>query len=1408
MKAMRATPTNNVQFTGQDEMPKRIRLGLLLGLAALAVIVFLIYFTQAMEWRSKPFLGVLVDHNMVVTDKMANGEDEWVGTEAGLMAGDELLSINGQPLSRANRSQLDAQDYQAILGELEVGDDVKVTFADHQDADAERPITVVCEPVEGGPAVCEVVYALQSLPTADFVAFFITPFISGVAVLAVGMVLLRLRHWDPNAFLIIVTIFLLALFMVGQFDLSTSHQFATFWLVISALLGASVITLGMIFPASIPPLFKQPLLRFVPLGLSVLVMGYLVANWPKETPDIAGTVRDVAEIFVFVGMAILAAFLHAYQRPRAASVLARDQSISVMIGVMLGLIPTGFWFLAGVTQVATGELLFPFSMEVSMLFFIILPISLAYAGLEYRRFDGDRMLVRAVSYSAMLVVLMMGYFLVVVGASLFTTSVVDANNPFLIVITIFSISLLFVPLRTQLQARIEEVYFRTRREYQEKLESFSRQLTSLAGTDVMIREFRRLLSTTIRPTNTLLFLINEAGDAYVAYGDPVPETDVVFAEDSGVIQLLGQSDAAIYLQAGKPWPPELRVDRARLGIIRVMVIAKMLGTDRINGFVCIGAPLSDVNSYNFEELRFINDLVGQLAVAIERDQVIKSLERRVRELDVLSQVGQAVNFTIEQDDLIELISAQTLKLIPSPFFYIALYDTVVQQFHFAFFQEHGDRDTAKENQKWDVGKDPYSEVVRSGRPKRVENYVRELRQNRAEVRFVSEETKAWAGVPLIAGANTLGVLAVGESDVNVRYTDAQLRILSDISALAATSLEKARLFSETNVRARQLAALNDISRQLVATEGDVDKLLDLITASAVDILNAEAGSLLLTVEDGSEDLEFRAAVGGTGHELVGQRLPAGYGLVGKVAETGTPVISNDTTADEDWEGEVAEEGTFRTKSLLAVPLPGKDSVVGVLEVINKQDGTYYVDEDTELLTTFAGQAAVAIENARLFQQTDIQLTRRVQELETLERIDRELNRALDLNKVAEITVHWCIENSHATAGVLGIINEERTHMNVVTKSGYGDADRPEGTDSDLWPLDYGILNRVLRNQRPDLQPNVEIDPDYKPLLRDSLSQITVPMLSGGEVFAMLVLETKEEPRLNLLDLDWVQRLAEHASIAIVNAQLYTELTRANESKSEFMAFAAHELKNPLTSVRGYTDTLLSPMGGMMDDDQRNSFFNVIRSNADRMQVIIEDLRDIARIDANQMNVALTPTNVRTVVLDALQSYQAKIEEKNQSLVNNVAEDLPLIMADKTRLVQVLVNLVSNANKYSPPEATITLHAVVEEHHRDGEGKRIGPAMRLSIQDTGMGMAEEDLQKLFHVRYFRTEEARTSQQPGTGLGMMITQEIVQRHGGTIWAESVKDEGTTFHFTIPLAKEEAPATEAEVKSESEAVSDEVT
>ena len=331
----------------------------------------------------------------------------------------------------------------------------------------------------------------------------------------------------------------------------------------------------------------------------------------------------------------------------------------------------------------------------------------------------------------------------------------------------------------------------------------------------------------------------------------------------------------------------------------------------------------------------------------------------------------------------------------------------------------------------------------------------------------------------------------------------------------------------------------------------------------------------------------------------------------------------------------------------------------------------------------------------------------------------------------------------------------------------------------------------MRTRRPDLQPYVAMDPDYAPNLPNALSQITVPMLSGDGINAMLILETDREPRLNLLDLDWTQRLAEHASIAIANAQLYAELTRANESKSEFVGFAAHELKNPLSSVRGYADLLRSGMTGDISDQQKD-FLNVIRSNADRMQVIIEDLRDIARIDAQQLKIVPVPVDFREVVEETLRPFQQQISDKQQQVINNVTGDLPLVLGDKVRLIQVMTNFVSNAHKYSPAEATITIDARVTEDERDARGQRVGPALHVSIADTGIGLSDADLQQLFRVRYFRSDNQQAQDQPGTGLGMMITQHLVEQHGGHLWVNSELGSGSTFHFSVPLAPQDQPAT----------------
>jgi signal transduction histidine kinase len=747
---------------------------------------------------------------------------------------------------------------------------------------------------------------------------------------------------------------------------------------------------------------------------------------------------------------------------------------------------------------------------------------------------------------------------------------------------------------------------------------------------------------------------------------------------------------------------------------------------------------------------------------------------------VLSQVSQAANFTIEFDDLLELINAQTTRLIDATHFYIALYDEDRDELYFAFFLEDDVRRQDKENQRWRIGRDLYSEIVRRRQAICIPSFAQAMAERGAPILFEDANLKGWMGVPLIAGARALGVLAVGTAQTRT-YSDEQLKMLQDIAALAATSLDKSRLFQETNARARQLAALNDISRRLVAAEADIDKLLELITASATDILDAEAGSLLLTAEDGSGDLEFKVAVGGSGSELIGLRIPAGRGLVGEVASTGRPIMVSNAATDPRWSGELAK-GSFHTTSVLAAPLSAQNRVIGVLEVLNKKNGLGFTDEDIELLSTFAGQAAIAIENARLFRLTDEQLSARLTELETLERIDVELNRSLDVTKVAEIAVRYALANSPATAGALGLVSDDPPRLEIVYKQGYSDEDVPEGASPNVWTLNYGILRRVMRTRQPDLVPDVSIDPDYEPILRGSLSQITLPMMSGGRIAALLILETNREPRLRLADMPFLQRLAEHAAIAIANAQLYADLARANNSKSEFVSFVAHELKNPLTSVKGYASAL--KMAGEINDAQRAFIEKIIR-NAERMRTIVDDLNDVTQLETNKMSITLKPCDFGAILQETLAAFEQRIADKQQTLTIDVPDDLPKIMGDQTRLIQVLTNLISNAHKYTPEGGRIGIQAQVVTNRRGGKGKARGAALQIAVSDTGIGMSKDDLAKLF-TPYFRAKRAKDMDE-GTGLGMTLTRGLIEQHGGEIWVESEVNVGTTFYFTVPLASE---------------------
>lgn len=247
------------------------------------------------------------------------------------------------------------------------------------------------------------------------------------------------------------------------------------------------------------------------------------------------------------------------------------------------------------------------------------------------------------------------------------------------------------------------------------------------------------------------------------------------------------------------------------------------------------------------------------------------------------------------------------------------------------------------------------------------------------------------------------------------------------------------------------------------------------------------------------------------------------------------------------------------------------------------------------------------------------------------------------------------------------------------------------------------------------------------------------------------------------------------------------LEAANQAKTEFISFVSHELKSPMTSIKGYAQLLLSGSVGSINESQ-GSFITIIGRNVDRMAHLVNDLEDIARIETGNIRLDMEEVFLTEVVEEIVQSIQAQVANKKQALTVEVAPDLPIVWGDRFRLSQVLSNLVSNANKYTPEEGEIGISACRLNGRYDIpahiESELDEAMVHIAVRDTGIGIRPEDQDTVFE-KFFRADDEAMHGTPGTGLGLNITKNLIEMHNGRIWCESQYRQGTTFHVVLPIA-----------------------
>jgi signal transduction histidine kinase len=1310
----------------------------IVALVALGLVPFL-----GINWLRQPFLGAFVEQTMVFNGVgQENPAGVWeLFLDKSLALDYQLAEVNGIPVSSEAGIRF------ALAGKVP-GDTLGITVRRIEDG-SEMPRAIT----------------LQEFPAQSRLTYFIMPYIVGLIFFGIGVWIFGLRRNEApgRAFTLFTTS--VAIGTACLFDVYTTHWLTGLWTLSLGIAGGALIDLALVFPQEMSWVRDRVYLRWIGYALGLGLAAAAAVNLYNFARP-AAYILNWRSIYIFAGAGVLFFLgILVYRLVAAKSPIVRQQAGTILLGSMIAFGPLGAWFLWSAIRPAN----FP---PVLLLFTVTLPLVLSFTIMRTRLLRTDFMMRQGAVYALLSVLALGGYALLVSGLALIFGGTFRVDNPLFVGLLVFVLALGLDPLRNRLRQFVDNAFFRGQRAYESRVRNFSRDLTNIADLPAIVRILRQHVSSSLLPETLHIYTYDPVNDQYVAAPgeDGRPTSDLRFATASPLLQLLGRTRLPI-LYDPTTLSRELQSEQTRLNMLEAMLFVPLPGTGRPIGWLALGARRSG-EAYTRQDLNFLEMISDQASVAIERAQVIFNLERRVREMNTLARVAQGVNITVSFDDILELIYAQTDQILPVDDFHITLYNKANDYYYFAFCLEQDDRLPQKENLPMPATSGLSPEVIRSRRPILTSDYVREC-QSRDAIP-ISQGAYAWVGVPLNAGAETIGALSVASRDPGVVYTTGQQELLQSVAEQTAGAIVKARLFQETERRARQLATLNEITRQLTGTL-EIEPLLHKILDSAVSILNCEAGTLFM-IDEQTDELVFKVVISPVADDLIGQRLPPGTGIVGQAAQTRLPVISNNVQQTPSWFESTDKTTGFVTRSILAVPLQVKDRVIGVLEVINRQDGLPFVEDDQNLLAAFASQAAVAIENARLYTLTDQELNARVEELSVLQRIDRELNASLDIGRAMRLTLEWAMRQSQADAGLIGILGDRGVRL--MAQQGYDEIE--ENYKSSPLPLEQPALVQAVETGQP---VSVSLD-DLRPgLLPGALTQLVVPIRREAGVIGLIVMEKREIAAQTEASLPFLTRLSDHAAIAIANAQLYQEVQAANEAKSEFVSFVAHELKNPMTSIKGYSDLLAKGAVGPITDMQSN-FLATIQSNVERMSTLVSDLNDNSKIEAGRLRLDFKAVELPETVDEVLRSTKRQLDDKKQTSQLELADPLPKIWADRTRLMQVMINLVSNANKYTPEGGVVTIGAEQSANQWDPGGA--AQVVHIWVRDTGIGISLEDQKRIFE-KFFRSDDSKARESPGTGLGLNITRSLVEMMGGRIWFESEFRQGTTFHFTVPVAQE---------------------
>jgi signal transduction histidine kinase len=654
----------------------------------------------------------------------------------------------------------------------------------------------------------------------------------------------------------------------------------------------------------------------------------------------------------------------------------------------------------------------------------------------------------------------------------------------------------------------------------------------------------------------------------------------------------------------------------------------------------------------------------------------------------------------------------------------------------------------------------------------------------------AQNFKSLASVPMLKDGQPIGTITVGQARTG-RFPKRQIALLRTFADQAVIAIENTRLFEEVQARNNELrvaleqqTATSELLKVIGRFTFNLQPVFDTLAENAVRLCEGERAFIYRF--DG--ELMRIVAAHNAASELIAfiERNPLTVGrgsVAGRAALERRTVQVQDVQTDPEYTWGARDVTPIRT--VLAIPMLRGNELLGVIAV-NRHEVRLFSDSHMALMETFADQAVIAIENARLFEEVQArtrELARSVEELRALGDVSQAVNSSLELETVLATIVAKAVQLSGTDAGTIYVFEEASHDFHL--RASYGmDQGLVDAVKGHQLRLGETLVSQAALQRKPVQLPDIQRDSSSLVLdviLRAGFrALLAIPLLSEERIIGSLVVRRKEPGEFPKSTVDLLQTFGAQSVLAIQNAHLFEEIARkgrelemVSQHKSQFVANMSHELRTPLAAILGYAELMqegfYEPQGPKSLDALTR-----IRSNGKHLLGLINTVLDIAKIESGQFTLNMTEYAIESVVETVRSATESLAQNKRLALKTEVAKSLPVGLGDEQRLTQVLLNLVGNAIKFTDTgEVRVT-------------AKAVNGHFAVSVADTGPGIPEQERIRIFE-EFHQIDSSNTKAKGGTGLGLAIAKQIVEMHGGRIWVESTLGKGSTFQMEIPTRAE---------------------